>query len=263
MKQSKHKLESSLPLGQLTSRQLLLKQGYSLHSIDNHLKSGALQKVVVGIYMRRESRLTWQGVVASLPRMLDQPVVAGGLTALELQGFAQYLGLSGERTIHLYSPAACPNWLKQLFIRLPDAVVKWHRTSRLWQNGWPERPCVTTHLWRGEVEMQVSSPEQAVLEVLMTLPDEVSFEHAEQLMQGLTQLSPGKLDALLHSCQSVKVKRVFFWLADRSAYPWRGRLDAKEYDLGSGKRVVAKGGRLDKRYQITVPQALYRESSVG
>jgi len=67
--------------------------------------------------------------------------------------------------------------------------------------------------------MQVSTPEQAILEVLMSLPGEISFEHAEQLMQELTQLSPRKLESLLQSCKSVKVKRLFFWFTDRFTYP--------------------------------------------
>ena len=28
-------------------------------------------------------------------------------------------------------------------------------------------------------------------------------------------------------------------------------------DLGRGKRLVTRGGKLDKRYQITVPEAFY------
>jgi len=47
---------------------------------------------------------------------------------------------------------------------------------------------------------------------------------------------------------------LFFWFADRFEYPWRKRLDACDYDLGSGKRVVAVGGQLDKHYHITVPR---------
>jgi len=263
VKQSKQKLEAFLPLGQLASRQMLLAQGVSAHSIDNHLKSGALQKVVAGTYMRRESKLSWQGVVTSLPQMLARPVAVGGLTALELQGFAQYLGLNNRRNVHLYSPAPCPAWLKSVFKQIDDSELYWHRTARLWQNGWPESPALNRYLWQDELAMQVSTPEQAILEVLQSIPDEVSFEHAEQLMQGLTQLSPRKLDGLLRSCNSVRVKRLFFWLAGRFNYPWCSRLDVSEYDLGSGKRVIAKGGRLDQRFGITVPQELYRENGGG
>ena len=53
-------------------------------------------------------------------------------------------------------------------------------------------------------------PEKALLELLVDLPDAVSFEHADEVMQGLVNLSPRKLDTLLKACKSVKVKRCVF-----------------------------------------------------
>ncbi len=263
MRQQKAKLSSHLSLGMITSRSMLLKQGFTSHSIDNHLKSGALEKIVKGIYMRQESRLSWQGVVSPLPNMINAPVTVGGLTALELQGFAQYLSLSTKRKVHLYSPSPCPAWLKSVFNQIDDAELHWHRTARLWVNGWPENPMINEQIWQEYMMISVSASEQAVFEILALLPNEISFEHAEQLIQGLTQLSPKKLVLLLNSCHSVKVKRLFFWLADRFDYPWCRRLDVNDYDLGSGKRVIAKAGKLDRRYGITVPQEFYRENAGG
>ena len=75
----------------------------------------------------------------------------------------------------------------------------------------------------GEAELPpvyFSCPEKAILELLMDLPDRVTFEHADELMQGLVNLSPRKLDTLLKACKSVKAKRLFFWMAKRQAYPW-------------------------------------------
>jgi len=264
MKQQKMKLNACLPLGQLTSRHALLAQGFSSHTLDNYLKSGVLKKIVKGIYMRRESKLSWQGVVSSLPKVVDAPVSVGGLSALELQGFAQYLPLNRRRTVHLYSFAPCPAWLKNVFKQIDVAELYWHRTMRLWKNGWPENVKLNAYKWyEDSASMQVSAPEQAILELLMTLPDGVSFEHAEQLMQGLTQLSPKRLDGLLKECRNVKVKRLFFWLADRFDYPWCSKLNRDDYDLGSGKRVIAVSGKLDSRFNITVPKALYREYAHG
>jgi hypothetical protein len=34
--------------------------------------------------------------------------------------------------------------------------------------------------------------------------------------------------------------------------PWRAELQLDRIDLGSGKRQIVAGGRLDKRYGITV-----------
>jgi hypothetical protein len=36
--------------------------------------------------------------------------------------------------------------------------------------------------------------------------------------------------------------------------PWRAELTDERIDLGAGKRQVAVGGSLDRRYDITVPR---------
>ena len=58
-------------------------------------------------------------------------------------------------------------------------------------------------------------------------------------------------------CRHIKVKRLFFFFATRYDYGWLKHLNRKAYDLGSGKRVVTKGGRLDSEYLITVPEAFH------
>ena len=76
-------------------------------------------------------------------------------------------------------------------------------------------------------------------------------------MEGLADLSPRRLDALLHRTRSVKVKRLFFWLAERQGHAWMKRLDVGDFDLGRGKRVLARDGRLVRRYGITVPKTMH------
>ncbi|TKV69604.1 hypothetical protein FDP08_03675 [Marinobacter panjinensis] len=51
-------------------------------------------------------------------------------------------------------------------------------------------------------EEAYGSPEKALLEVLTEVPSAVSFEHADALMQGLSNLSPKKVDALLGACRN-------------------------------------------------------------
>ena len=76
-------------------------------------------------------------------------------------------------------------------------------------------------------------------------------------MEGLADLSPRRFDALLRRTRSVKVKRLFFWLAERQGHAWAKRLEPGDFDLGRGKRVLAKGGRLVSRYGIIVPEAMH------
>jgi Transcriptional regulator, AbiEi antitoxin, Type IV TA system/Transcriptional regulator, AbiEi antitoxin N-terminal domain len=246
-------LANQIPYGFLATRTWLLEQGVGPHSLDNFLKSGQLVAMVSGVYRRPDTSLKWQGVVASLQRM-GSDLVVGGLTALEQQGFGHYLALSGSRTIHLYGQDPLPTWINRLslgeiFVRHSAANL-----TRLKSGGAADDFTLDIPWGDGTWSLRASTPERAILELLSEVPGKVSFEHAEQLMEGLATLSPRRLDALLQRTTSIKVKRLFFWLADRQKHAWRARLDAAAYDLGSGKRVLAEGGRLDRRYLITVPK---------
>ena len=95
-----------------------------------------------------------------------------------------------------------------------------------------------------------------MLELLDELPTHETFHQVDMLMHGLTNLSPRRLQNLLADCKSVKVKRLFFFFADRHAHAWLKPLKKQTFDLGTGKRMLAKGGRLDHTYQITVPEDL-------
>jgi hypothetical protein len=57
----------------------------------------------------------------------------------------------------------------------------------------------------------------------------------------------------LKMCRSIKTKRLFFVFADRHAHTWRKYIDESGIDLGSGDRMLVEGGKLHKRYRITLP----------
>ncbi len=102
----------------------------------------------------------------------------------------------------------------------------------------------------------VSTPERAFLELLDELPKRETFHNVDVIAEGLRTLSPTRLQKLLEDCRSVKVKRLFFWFAERHGHRWLARIDRDRVSLGSGKRMLVKGGRLDSKYLITVPEDL-------
>ncbi|MEK6654555.1 MAG: type IV toxin-antitoxin system AbiEi family antitoxin domain-containing protein, partial [Thermodesulfobacteriota bacterium] len=57
----------------------------------------------------------------------------------------------------------------------------------------------------------------------------------------------------------IKAKRLFLFLAEKCGHAWVNKLDISKVRLGSGKRLIVRGGRLDKKYQITVPSEISRE----
>jgi hypothetical protein len=90
--------------------------------------------------------------------------------------------------------------------------------------------------------------------MLHFVPNEQSFSEAALIMDGLTTLRPILVQSLLEACNSVKVKRIFLSMAEKSDYPWFRKLDTKKISLGAGNRVVVEGGILDKKYLITLPR---------
>jgi hypothetical protein len=54
----------------------------------------------------------------------------------------------------------------------------------------------------------------------------------------------------------VKVKRLFLWFAERHQHAWLKKLDRKDVELRHGKRMLVKGGNLDPKFNITVPESI-------
>ena len=243
-------LQQLVPFGMITVKKWLLSQGVGLHRVDNALKSSKLMSLARGVYAREGMPVSWEGVVSSLQQMSEQAIQVGGLSALELLGFSQYVS-QNKRTIHLYAKNKLPTWLGRL--TLPTKFI-FHNTKKIWPDNLALDKFTIEHQWRNDLPpIKVSCPEKAYLEMLMSIPKDISFEHADEIMQSMTSLSPKKLKMLLQACQSIKVKRLFFWLAERHNYSWSHKLDYREYDLGKGNRVIADKGKLDTKFFITVP----------
>jgi hypothetical protein len=237
-----------------------MDQGFDRHAIDNLVKSNQLNAVAPGVYTRPDSSLTWQGLVYFLQTNLGLNLTVGGQTALELLSLSHYVPFGSKKIIHLYGTDKLPAWLNRLRL---NTEFEWHSEWNLLGNRQnprrtdPLQSFTLRHTWKeGKEDLVISSPERALLEVLTSVPGETSFEHADQLLQGMTSFSPRSLQALLEQCHNIKVRRLFFWLADRHQHTWLEKLNRGKIDLGAGKRMLVKEGRLDKKYNITVPKYL-------
>ncbi|MGG8469879.1 type IV toxin-antitoxin system AbiEi family antitoxin domain-containing protein [Rahnella sp. PAMC25617] len=251
--EARQHLKTLLPYGLVTTKTWLQEQGLPRHFIDNAVKSRTLLMLAPGVYTRDESPLTWQGIVTSLQRMHPTPVTLGGLTALNLEGLAHYQLKGQVVPVSLYSSSPLPAWLNKITGR---ASFKGHSTRRLWPDSvMADKRFLRESQWQESLSpMLYSAPEKAMLELLSDVPKAISFEHADQIMQGLSTLSPRKLELLLQASGSIKSKRLFLWLAQRHNHAWFKYLKPDLYELGSGKREIAKSGRLDTTWNITVPK---------
>ncbi|MCC5979970.1 MAG: type IV toxin-antitoxin system AbiEi family antitoxin [Salinarimonas sp.] len=265
----------SLPDGLVVDSRWMEAKDYSSSLRSQYVAAGWLVQPARGVYMRPGGRLSWQNVVISMQTLLEMPVIVGGRTALELHGFAHYLAAGRRDTVHLYGLTPPPGWLARLPL---NADFVFHRIGPLFGGGTSAQGS-TAFAWNTETDsgflpgafggspkhepftgpewpLTVSRPERAFLELLDELPTRESFDNADMIAQGLQNLRPGVMQRLLESCRSIKVKRLCFWLAERHGHGWLRHIDRSRISLGSGKRVLAKGGRLDPTYLITVPEGM-------
>jgi hypothetical protein len=272
-----NQLDRALPEGMLADAAWLEKNGYYGSLRHKYIASGWLEQPVRGVFRRPRGQLSWEQVVISLQTLLKHPISVGGRTALELGGYAHYLPQT-QPPIHLYSDSKLPSWLLKL--PLQEAFVVHSRTRFL------PAPTIapdeislddTTSLEQALVPaglivnswghwlwpLIISSPERAYLELLDELPQSESFHMADVIMEGLSNLSPRRMQFLLEAATSIKVKRLFFLFADRHNHAWLKHLDISKIDLGKGKRMLVKNGKLHTKYQITVPEEFTAESVNG
>lgn len=269
-----HLLERSLPEGLIVDAAWLSKHGYSTSLRSQYVAADWLQQPARQVYRRPRGSLRWQQVIISLQTLLDYPLFVGGRTALELQGYAHYLAHE-TKEIHLYGPQRPPAWLNKLRV---DVRFLYHNDRRLFPNepalraysslNWNSRKAqgsttdsldfgLTVQPWaQWDWPLTLSTPERAVLELLDELPGRESFHQVDKLIEGLPNLSPNRLQKLLADCRNVKVKRLFFFFADRHQHAWAKRIKKNAIDLGKGKRMLVKGGKFNSTYQITIPEDL-------
>lgn len=49
-------------------------------------------------------------------------------------------------------------------------------------------------------------------------------------------------------------------MEENNELPWYNKLNLSEIGFGSGKLMIAKNGKLDKMFKITIPEELIEES---
>ena len=234
------------PMGAVLTLRWLKEKGISAKLANHYASSGWLHRVGSGAFTTTPEPPSWLGVVYGLQQKPGCTVHPGGRTALEIAGRSHFLSL-GESTTHLFGAKneRLPSWALHAFL---SQKLKYTTTNFL-------PATVGLQEYRaGSFTIQVSGEERAILEFLYEQEvDEPGYEHMRLIFESLGTLRVPVLQKLLEGCTSVKVKRLFLHLAEVQAHTWFKLLDFSKISLGAGKRVLVKGGRLDKKYLITVP----------
>ena len=266
-----NQLEQALPEGLLVDASWLEQHGYYRSLRSQYAASGWLEQPAHGVFRRPRGKLSWEQVVVSLQSLLQFPVSVGGRSALDLQGYAHYL-LHSQKAIHLYSDKKLPGWVNKL--PLEQKLIRHNRgrflpalkdmpvlslTAPTPEDNEIALPGALRFMPWGHWQwpLVISTPERAILELIDELPNDETFDLVDVTMEGLVNLSPRRMQLLLEQATSVKVKRLFFFFADRHQHSWLSHIKRNRIDLGKGKRMLVEGGKLDSTYQITVPEEFH------
>jgi len=241
-------LLSSRPRGIVFLSSWLTKEGYSLDLQKRYKNSGWFQSIGVGAMIRNGDVVGYEGAIYALQQQLGFNVHSGGKTALALLGKTHYLEFASNKvTIFGGKNEKLPAW----FLKHDWGLkIEYYNSSFL-----------PSGLGLTEVELKsftikISSMARAIMECLYLSPKHQELFECYELMQGLNNLRPNLVQELLEQCTSVKVKRLFMYMADKSGHDWVNYLNLEKIDLGKGKRSLVKNGVYVSKYQITVPREL-------
>lgn len=248
-----NRLISQWPRGTPATASYLNIQGFSHDLLTKYKKSGWIQSFGRGAYVLTGDKVEWLGALYALQTHLGLNVHPGGKTALEMKGYAHYLP-SGRRKIFLYGTRGLvlPKWFKGERLGVEIALV---RTNLFHGAGEPG----LSEFKEKDLNLKISATERAAMEMLHLVPGKVGFDEASLIMENLATLRSEIVQELLVMCRSIKVKRLFMFMAEKHGHPWVSDLDVSRLDLGKGKRMIVPKGRFVKKYRITVPRDQYEE----
>lgn len=218
----------------------LEKKGISRDLQQYYCKSGWLESVGRGAFKRPNETVSWRDGLQALVEQANINVHVGGLTALSQQGLGHYVRL-GKEKIWLFSPlnTSLPAWFNN-----HDWAVEVEHVK-------------TDFLPHLELTSRmISEPERAILECLYLAPKRQGILECYYVMEGLVNLRPKRVQKMLEVCTSVKVKRLFLYMAEKANHQWLQHVDLSKITLGKGDRSITQNGLYIGKYKITIPTEL-------
>lgn len=248
-----NQLLSSQPLGTVMQSFWLKKQGYSLDLQKRYRESNWFEPVGRGAMKRVNESITYEGAVYALQYQSNMSIHPGGRTALSMQGLSHYIEFASSNVFLFgYKTELLPVWFKKYDW---GTKVSYQSTSFLP----PEM-----HLIEKEFKtfsIKISNAPRALMECLYLVPDKQNLIECFHFMESMNNIRPAVVQELLENCKSIKVKRLFLYLAEKVNHNWFARLELDKIELGKGKRSIIKNGVYISKYRITVSKELEKNDT--
>ncbi|KAA6331055.1 hypothetical protein EZS27_020310 [termite gut metagenome] len=247
-----NQLLQKTPRGGLFLASWMYENGIS-HELQRHYKNSHwLTSIGTGVMIRTGETPNIYGAIGSLNEQDNKHFSIGAMSALEMAGYSHYLPM-GKRIVVLFSPKEerLPSW----FTQYDWGVYIRHYTTECF-NGITG---INTVMQDG-FNLLISSPERAFLECLHLSPAYYNLTDLYYVMEMLSLLPSDKVQKLLEDCKSIKVKRLFLYMAEKAGHDWFKLLNLSDIPLGNGKRAISKNGVYNSKYQITIPKELENDA---
>lgn len=247
-KQKINQLLNSQPSGVVYLSSWLTENGFSTQLLNRYKKSNWLYSIGTGAWMRVGEKPIYRGAIYALQQQCKLSIHPGGKSALSLLGKAHYLELSTKQIILFGgSKEKLPAWFTK---------HNWGVKINYFSSSFLPSGAGLQTLEQNDFSLQISNPVRALLECLYLAPKKQKLLECYEIMEGLNNLRPKQVQDLLEQCTSIKVKRLFLYMAEKSNHDWFKYINVEKIDTGKGKRSLVKDGVYIAKYSITVPKAL-------
>ncbi len=236
------------PKGTPAQTSWLRELGYSDQLLGKYKKSKWIIPFETGTYERPHDKIGYLGGIYALQQQSRMSIHPAGPTALMLLGKSHYLELAPKRAFLIGEPEE----------RIPAWFIKhdWSKDIVYITSSFLKPGSGMVNYEEANFKVRISGAARAMMECLYLTPKYQDLITCYELMESLSNLRPQVTQELLETCSSVKVKRLFLYMAEKAGHSWFRFLKLENIDLGSGKRCMVPSGIYINKYQITVPEKL-------
>ena len=224
----------------------LRSQGYSASLLESYRKGGWLESLCPGAMVIPGIRPTCAALLSCYNGQMGTSYRVSADTALALSGSVHFVPLGGRRMMVSYPGGHLP---KCFSLGGYDREFKFFST-KVFQR---------VETWNYEIDgwpVCASSRELAIMECILLAPDQYSYMDVYYLFEMLGDLRPDVIQELLEHCTSMRVRRVFLYMAKKRSPLWLSQLDVSRISLGAGTYQLCEGGMYIPEYKITLPREL-------
>jgi hypothetical protein len=250
-------LENKTKINQLLSKwpknvvyltSFLQEKGYSTQLLNRYKKSNWIITFGNGAIKKSEDDIKIEGAIYALQHQANLEIHPAGKTALNLIGKVQYLEFATDNYVLFGSKREkLPMWI---------TTQKWETKIAYFSSNFLPNNLGLIDKEMNGFTIKVSGAPRAIMECLYLAPKNQDLIECYEIMEGLNNLRPNLIQELLEQCSSVKVKRLFLYLAKKAGHSWYTMLNLDKIDLGSGKRKLVETGVYIPEFKITVPKEL-------